>query len=78
MDSQERVPVQQLRTFWGCTLAAAHYGLGDWLRLGSEAQHVIHRQPYQKFVLGLIDRWVVDPPREEEAKPNSAEQPAVE
>jgi hypothetical protein len=70
MNTQERMPLQQLRTFFGSTLAAAHFGLGEWIRLGSEAQHVTHRQPFARFALGIIDRWVLEPPTEEAAKTN--------
>lgn len=38
--AQERVPVQQLRSLFGGTLAAAHYGLGD--RATGAAVHLRH------------------------------------
>ena len=44
MSAQERVPVPQLRSLFGGTLAAAHYGLGDFLQLGQQSTYVTHRQ----------------------------------
>lgn len=35
LSAQERVPVQQLRSLFGGTLAAARYGLGDFRNWGS-------------------------------------------
>jgi hypothetical protein len=55
MNAQERVPVQQLRTLFGATLAAAHYGLQNWLQLGQQSTFITHRQPYARFVMGLIE-----------------------
>jgi hypothetical protein len=58
MNDRERVPVQQLRTLFGPTLACAFYGLGDFIQLGQQATYITHRQPYARFVMGLIDRWI--------------------
>lgn len=69
LSAQERVPVQQLRSLFGGTLAAAHCGLGDFPQLGQQSTYVTHRQTYARFVMGLIDRWV-EPvgPRDEREK----------
>lgn len=44
LSAQERVPVQQLRSLFGGTLAAAQYGLGDFPQLGQQSTYLTHRQ----------------------------------
>jgi chromosome segregation ATPase len=58
MTGTERQPIQQLRSLFGPTLAAAHVGLGEHLQLGPLASNVIHRQPLERFAMGFVDRWV--------------------
>jgi hypothetical protein len=64
MTGQERTPVQQLYSTWGPTLAAAHYGLGQFIELGQSSSHIIHRAPLAKFAMSFIDRWMAEPPEE--------------
>ena len=58
MDAMERRPVQQLKTTFGPTAAAAYFGLGNFLSLGSESSYPQHRKPLAQFVSGFVDRWV--------------------
>src|ERR1017187_3112951 len=58
MVGTEAAPIQQLRTTFGPTLAAAHAGLGRHGELGSASQHIRHRQPLSQFVLPFTDRWM--------------------
>lgn len=58
MNGPERQPVQQLRTQWGATQAAAFFGLDQSIELGPAAGHVTYRQPLAKYVFSFIDRWV--------------------
>jgi hypothetical protein len=67
MDGRERRPIQQLRTQWGSTQAAAYFGLDTCIELGPAAGHVTYRQPLAKYAMSFIDRWVKDPPVTKEA-----------
>jgi hypothetical protein len=58
MTSEERTPLSQLRSDFGATLAAAHYGLSEFIELGRGAAYTAHRQPFQKYALGFVDRWI--------------------
>jgi len=58
MNAAERTPTQQLRSLWGPTLAAAHFGLGEFVGLGQLAMHTAHRKPFADYAIGFIDRWV--------------------
>jgi hypothetical protein len=49
MNPEERGRIQQLRSFWAGTLAASHYGIGDFVRLGAEAAQITHRQPLEAY-----------------------------
>jgi len=65
MNSEERVPIQQLHSLWGATLACAFYGLDRSISFGREAQHVIHRQPLARYTFSFVNRWIApgaDPP----------------
>lgn len=57
MIGTESAPIQQLRTTFGPTLAAAHAGLGRFIELGSASQHIRHRQPLSQFAAAFTDRW---------------------
>jgi hypothetical protein len=68
MNSQERTPVQQLRSQFGATLAACVHGLGSYIQLGPLAMHAVSMgKPLAQFTIGFIDRWVV--PAKLEEKP---------
>jgi predicted RNase H-like nuclease (RuvC/YqgF family) len=58
MTSEEQTPIQQLRSLWGPTLAAAHVGLGDFLELGPKAGNYTHRQPLLAFIGPFVNRWL--------------------
>jgi DNA repair exonuclease SbcCD ATPase subunit len=49
MVGSEGTPIQQLRSAFGPTLAAAHAGLGKFIELGASAGHIQHRQPLERF-----------------------------
>ncbi len=49
MTSQERTPIQQLRSRFGPTLAATHAGLAAFIELGPTAANIPHRQPLAQF-----------------------------
>ena len=40
MTSTERAPVNQLRTLWGVTVAAANFSLGEYIQLDPQASHI--------------------------------------
>jgi hypothetical protein len=58
MNGQERQAINQLRSLFGATCAAAHVGLGAFIQLGPQAAHTVHRQPLARYVGGFVDRWV--------------------
>jgi DNA repair exonuclease SbcCD ATPase subunit len=58
MTSTESTPIQQLKSFFGPTLSAAHFGVGKYIELGATARHIIHRQPLARFAAGFCDRWL--------------------
>lgn len=58
MVGTEAQPLQQLRSAFGATLAAADAGLGPFIELGPSSQHIRHRQPLSQFVVPFCDRWL--------------------
>jgi hypothetical protein len=65
MTLTERPPFTQLQTLWGATLAAAHFGLGEFISLGPEAQHHRHRQSLEDYTAtftGSTYGWLESPP----------------
>jgi hypothetical protein len=54
----EAQPLQQLRSQFGPTLAAAHFGLGKFIALGRESTHVVHRQPLATFTAPFMSAWL--------------------
>lgn len=59
MIGQERAPFVQLRSLWGATLAAAHFGLGDHIQLGDRAANYAHRQPLASYAAPFVKDWGV-------------------
>jgi hypothetical protein len=57
MTGTEGQPLQQLRSKWGATLAAAFAGLGKYIELGPASMHTQHRQPLAQFAASFTDRW---------------------
>jgi chromosome segregation ATPase len=67
MNGQERQAINQLRSLFGATCAAAHFGLGESIQLGPQAAHTIHRQPLARYVGGFVDRWLKPTQPDQEA-----------
>jgi DNA repair exonuclease SbcCD ATPase subunit len=65
MTREERTPLQQLRSKFGPTLAAAHVGLGNHIELGPASMHIPHRQPLAAFAAPFTDRWTKAPHHQE-------------
>ena len=68
MTPAESAPFQQLRSQFAPTLAASYYGLGDFVQLGPLAGHIQHRQKFEQFVSGFVDRWIPKPDTSVNAK----------
>jgi hypothetical protein len=58
MTPTESQYARQLRTVFGPTLAAAHFGLGKYIELGSTARHIQDRQPFEEYARPRISGWV--------------------
>jgi chromosome segregation ATPase len=58
MTAPECQPLQQLRSQWGPTLAAAHYGLGEFIELGRASAHTPHRQRLEAFTVPFVEPWL--------------------
>jgi chromosome segregation ATPase len=60
MTATESQYIRQLRTVFGPTLAASHFGLGRFLELGPTARHIQDRQPLEAYARPRISGWVDD------------------
>jgi hypothetical protein len=63
MTGAERGPLQQLRSLWGATLAAAHFGLDGFIGLGPQAAHQTHRKPLAEFTASYLESWTGPQPK---------------
>ena len=60
MTATESQYIRQLRTVFGPTLAAAHFGLGRYIELGATARHIQDRQPLEEYARPRVSGWVDD------------------
>ena len=65
MVGKEGAPIRQLRSAYGPTIAAAHFGLGAFIELGAASSNIKDRQPLEGFAKNFCDRWLK--PNQEEA-----------
>ena len=60
MNPSERAPIQQLpgRTKFPGTLAAAFFGIGEYIELGQSSMHILHRKELSTYCSSFVDRWI--------------------
>jgi uncharacterized protein YukE len=58
MNGAEAAPLNQVRSTWGATLAAANCGLGAFIELGPQSSHISHRKPFAEYVAPFVEPWI--------------------